>query len=202
MISPGDLPPAGPDPTLGLAAIAGADAGFDRDLFMDSARATFVAVKRAVEARDLGPVGGSLGPGVRATLQAQIDRLLEQKAVHHFENLSIDGMAIARAEHGADFDTIAVRVDARAAQFAEDEARRQLIFGSHAITPFIEFWTYTRRAGVDTGGPAAPPTCANCGAPVTAADGDSCRYCRAALPARQTIDWMVSAIQDPIDFRV
>jgi len=41
------------DALAGLADIAAGDAGFDRDMFLDQARAAFAAVKQAVAARDL-----------------------------------------------------------------------------------------------------------------------------------------------------
>ena len=193
--------PALSDTMLGLAAISGTDPAFDRDLFLDGARATFLSVKQAIERRDLNSIGAVVGQGLLATLQAQIDRLAEQHAVHRFENLSIDGMAIARAEHGQEFDNIAVRFDARAAQYAVDETRHQLIFGNRAIQPFIEYWTFTSRAGKRPDGPPAVPTCPSCGAPIPAGGTATCRYCRAALPPREVVGWTVTAIQDPIDFR-
>ena len=199
---PGDeKAPALADTVLGLAAISGSDPSFDRDLFLDGARARFLSVKQAIERRDLNPIGGAVGQGLLATLQAQIDRLAEQHAVHRFENLSIDGMAIARAEHGEEFDNIAVRFDARAAQYAVDEARNQLIFGTRAIQPFIEYWTFTSRAGRRADGPAVAPTCPSCGAPIPPGGAATCRYCRAALPPREVVGWTVTAVQDPIDFR-
>jgi predicted lipid-binding transport protein (Tim44 family) len=188
------------DPIAGLADIAAGDGSFDRDMFLDQARAAFIAVKQAVAARDLTPVAGELGPGVVSTLQSQVELLISQRAVHRFDSLNIDGMAIARAEHTAGFDHVVVRFDARAAQYAVDEVKHELIFGGQAVEPFIEYWTFTRTAGVASGTPAAPPACPNCGAPIAAGAGPNCRYCAAALPPRQTVDWLVSAIQDPIDF--
>lgn len=191
-----------PGVTQGLADITAGDAGFDRSVFMDEARATFFAVKQAVEVRDLSAVASQLGSGVLATLQGQVDQLLAQHAVHHFGDLSIDGMAISRASHGPDFDHVAVRFDARAAEYALDERSGQIVFGEQTVKPFIEYWTFSRQAGAGAGStaPPAPPTCPNCGAPIAAGAGPTCRYCGAALPARQTFAWIVTAIQDPIDF--
>jgi predicted lipid-binding transport protein (Tim44 family) len=188
------------DPIAGLADIAAVDGSFDRDMFLDQARAAFSAVKQAVAARDLTPVAGELGPGVVSTLQGQVERLIAQHAVHRIDDLSIDGMAIARADHTAEYDHLVVRFDARAAQYAVDELKNELVFGNRAVEPFIEYWTFTRAAGVASATLAAPPACPNCGAPIAAGAGPTCRYCGAALPARQTVDWMVTAIQDPIDF--
>ncbi len=188
------------DAVAGLADIAAVDGSFDRDMFLDQARAAFSAVNQAVAARDLAPVAGELGPGVLSTLRGQVDRLIAQHAVHHIDDLGIDGMAIARAMHTAEFDDVVVRFDARAAQYAVDEVTEHLIFGSRTIEPFIEYWTFTRTAGVASATPAARPACPNCGGPIAAGAGPTCRYCGAALPARQTVDWMVTAIQDPIDF--
>jgi predicted lipid-binding transport protein (Tim44 family) len=188
------------DPIAGLADIAAVDGSFDRDMFLDQARAAFTAVKKAVAARDLTPVAGELGPGVVSTLQGQVERLIAQHAVHRIDDLNIDGMAIARADHTAEYDHLVVRFDARAAQYAVDEVKNELVFGNRAVEPFIEYWTFTRAAGIASATPAAPPACPNCGGPIAAGAGPTCRYCGAALPARQTVDWMVTAIQDPIDF--
>jgi len=190
-----------PGVTQGLADITASDAGFDRSLFMDQARATFFAVKQAVEARDLSGVAGQLGGGVLATLQGQLDQLHAQHAVHHFGDLSIDGMAISSASHGPDFDHVAVRFDARAAEYALDEQSGQLVFGEQTVKAFIEYWTFSRQAGAGSPTPAAPPTCPNCGAPIAAGAGPTCRYCGTALPPRQTYTWIVTAIEDPIDFQ-
>jgi predicted lipid-binding transport protein (Tim44 family) len=183
-----------------LADIASGDAGFDRDMLLDQARAAFLVVKQAVAARDLTPVIGELGPGILATLQAQVERLTAQHAMHRIDDLNIDGVAIARAQHTAEFDHVVVRFDARAAQYGVDELKHDLVFGNKAVQPFIEYWTFTRAAGVHSGTPDAPPACPNCGAPIAAGAGPTCRYCRAALPPRQTVDWMVTEIQDPIDY--
>jgi predicted lipid-binding transport protein (Tim44 family) len=188
------------DALAGLADIAAGDAGFDRDMFLDQARAAFAAVKQAVAARDLTAVAGELGPGITSTLQAQVERLTAQHAIHRIDDLNIDGMAIARAQHTAEFDHVVVRFDARAAQYGVDELKHELVFGNQAVQPFIEYWTFTRAAGVRSATPDAPPACPNCGAPIAAGSGRTCRYCRAALPARQTVDWMVTEIQDPIDY--
>jgi predicted lipid-binding transport protein (Tim44 family) len=185
----------------GLADIAAGDAGFDRDVFLDQARAAFMAVKQAVQTRDLTPVSGELGPGILATLQSQVDKLVAQRAVHHFDDLNIEEMGIAKAQHTEGFDHIVVRFDARAAQYAVDEVKHGMVFGNRSVEPFIEYWTFTRAAGVHSATPDAPPSCPNCGAPIAAGASATCRYCRAALPPRQTVDWTVSAIQDPIDFR-
>jgi predicted lipid-binding transport protein (Tim44 family) len=189
------------DVSQGLADITAGDAGFDRSVFMDQARSAFFAVKQAIEAGELSPVAGRLGGGVLATLQGQVERLTEEHAIHHFEDLAIDGMAISRAGHGPEFDHVTVRFDARAAEYAVDEQSRRLVFGDEAVKPFIEYWTFSRQAGAGSASPAAPPTCPSCGAPIAADAGPTCRYCRATLPARQTFDWIVTAIQDPIDFQ-
>ena len=181
------------DPLAGLADIAAGDAGFDRDVFLDQARAAFMAVQQAVGARDLTAVAGELGPGILATLQAQVERLTAQHAIHRIDDLTIDGMAIAKAQHTAEFDHVVVRFDARAAQYGIDEVKHDLVFGNQAVQPFIEYWTFTRAAGVHSATPDAPQF-------GQAGAGPTCRYCRAALPPRLTVDWMVTEIQDPIDY--
>jgi predicted lipid-binding transport protein (Tim44 family) len=189
------------DPAADVMAIRTADAGFDQGVFMDSARQAFFAVKAAFDARDLSPIAARLAPGVLATLQSEVSQLVAGGIVHSYGGLQLDGMVLARAMHGPQFDSLVVRFDGRAAQVARDQATGRVVYGAETLTPFTEFWTFSRRAGALTGVAAPVTTCANCGAPAAASAGAQlCRYCGSPLPAPAFDDWTVTAIQDPLDF--
>ena len=181
------------DPAVGLGQIQAADPTFDIELFKRDAADTFLAVKQAVEARDLTPVLDRLSDRVFDELSQDVASLLARDAVQHFDGLAPTRITVAAADRGPQGDAITLGIQAVALTY----------LGSADVTgyapgrpgAFSEFWTFSRPADA-----TSPLTrrleCPTCGAPIDVDTGRICRYCRTLLPAPHAqTGWVVAAIR-------
>lgn len=182
-----------PDPAVGLGQIEAADPAFDLELFKRQAVQTFLAVKQAIEARDLTDVVDQLSDRVYDDLRLDVDGLLARDAVQHFDGLAPTQVMVAAAERGPEGDAITLRIQAVAMGFLGPA-------GSGGFAPggpgaFTEFWTFGRT--LDATIPTARPNeCPNCGAPIDVDTGRICRYCKTLLPSPHAqTGWVVAAIR-------
>lgn len=186
-----EAPPA--DPAIGLGQIEGSDPAFDLELFKRQAVQTFLAVKQAIEARDLTDVVDQLSDRVYDDLRLDVQGLLARDAVQHFDGLAPTQVLVAGAERGPQGDAITLRIQAVAMNYLGPAGD-----GGYAPGPpgaFTEFWTFTRPLDATIQN-AHPNECPNCGAPIDVDTGRICRYCKTLLPSphRQT-GWVVAAIR-------
>jgi predicted lipid-binding transport protein (Tim44 family) len=181
------------DPAVGLGQIGAADPAFDLELFKRQAVQTFLAVKQAVEARDLTDVVEELSEGVYDDLRLDVQGLLARDAVQHFDGLAPTQVVVAAADRGSQGDAITLRIQAVAMEFLGPADSGRLAAGAPGA--FTEFWTFSRPLEATT--PLARPNeCPNCGAPIDVDTGRICRYCKTLLPAPHTqTGWVVAAIQ-------
>ena len=182
------------DPAVGLGQIQAADPAFDLELFKRFAVHTFLAVKEAIEARDLGPVADQLSDAVYDDLGQDVLSLQSRGAVQHFDGLAPTSVLVAAADRGPQGDAITLRIQAVATQYlgSEDEGGN---YGLGVPGPFTEFWTFSRPADATTSA-SRPNECPNCGAPIDVDTGRICRYCKTLLPAPHAqTGWVVAAIR-------
>lgn len=184
-------PPA--DPAIGLGQIQAADPAFDQELFKRQAVQTFLAVKQAIESRDMTDVVDLLSDRVFDDISLDVQSLEARDAVEHFDGLAPMSVTISAANRGPQGDAITLRIQAVAMQYLGPA-------GEGGWTPgapggFTEFWTFTRPLEATT--PYARPNeCPNCGAPIDVNTGRICHYCKTLLPAPQAQKgWVVAAIQ-------
>ena len=185
---------AGPtDPAIGLGQIQAADPAFDLELFKRQAVQTFLAVKLAIEERDLSPVADLLSDGVYDDLGQDVVSLLARDAVQHFDGLAPTAVLVVAADRGAQGDAITLRISAVAMQYLGPADQGGFTPGLPG--PFTEFWTFSRPA-VATTPSSRPNECPTCGAPIDVDTGRICRYCKTLLPAPHAqTGWEVVAIR-------
>ena len=181
-----------PDPAIGLGQIQAADPAFDLELFKRQAVDTFLAVKLALERRDLGPVADLLSDQVYDELGQDVISLLARDAVEHFDGLGPTSVRLVAANRGTLGDAITLRIDAAALQYLAPADEGGYSAGGPGV--FTEFWTFSRPADATT--PSARPLeCPTCGAPIDIDTGRICRYCKTLLPAPHAqTGWVVAAI--------
>lgn len=186
-----DAPAA--DPAVGLGQIEAADPAFNLELFKGQAVDTFLAVKLAIQDRDMTTVEDMVTDSVYEQLRDTVAGLLARGAIQHYDGLSLSEIAVAAADHGPHGDAITLRIKAAGMQYLSSEDRERDdnpgIYGS-----FTEFWTFSRPPGAGT--VVQRPECPTCGAPIGIDTGRICRYCKTLMPApRAQSGWRVAAIR-------
>lgn len=181
------------DPAVGLGQIQAADPAFDLELFKRNAVETFLAVKQAIEERDLSEIADKLSDRVYDDLSSDIESLEARDAVRDFGGLVPRQVIVVAASRGPQGDAITLRIQAVAIEYLELARQADLSVG--APGPFTEFWTFSRSLEATT--PRSRPNeCPTCGAPIDVDTGRICHYCRTLLPAPHAQrGWEVAAIQ-------
>ncbi|HET9781625.1 MAG TPA: TIM44-like domain-containing protein [Candidatus Dormibacteraeota bacterium] len=184
-------PPA--DPAIGLGQIQAADPAFDLELFKRQAVQTFLAVKEAIQTRDLTGVVDQLSDGVFDDLQLDVQSLEARDAIQHFDGLAPTQVLVAAAERSPAGEVITLRIQAVAMEYLGLADAPSSAPG--APSPFTEFWTFTRP--FDAMSPSVHRNeCPTCGAPIDVDTGRICHYCKTLLPPPHAqTGWVVAAIQ-------
>jgi predicted lipid-binding transport protein (Tim44 family) len=184
-------PPA--DPAIGLGQIQAADPAFDLELFKRQAVQTYLAVKQAVEARDLTDIVDQVSGAVFDDLRLDVQSLEARDAVQHFDGLAPTQVVVVAAERSPAGDVITLRIQAVAMEYLGPSGDAGHAPGAPGA--FTEFWTFSR--AFDAAGPSAHPNeCPTCGAPIDIDTGRICRYCKTLLPPQHAqTGWVVVAIQ-------
>lgn len=185
-------PPA--DPAVGLGQIQAADPAFNLELFKRDAVQTFLAVKAAIEERDLSEVVDRLSDRVYDDLRLDVQGLLGRDAVQHFDGLAPTQVAVAAAERSSSGDAITLRIQAVALAYlgAAGEGDSS---APGAPGLFTEYWTFSRPPDAVSSA-VRRLECPNCGAPIDVDTGRICRYCRTLLPPPHAqTGWLVAAIR-------
>lgn len=181
------------DPAIGLGQIQAADPAFDLELFKRQAVETFLAVKQALEARDLSPVADLLSDQVYDDMGQDVISLLARDAIEHFDGLAPTSVLLVAANRGPQGDAITLRIQAMAMSYLGPADEGGYAPGAPGV--FTEFWTFSRPADATT--PVTRPyECPTCGAPIDVDTGRICRYCKTLLPAPHAqTGWIVAAIR-------
>lgn len=181
------------DPAVALGQIEAADPAFDLELFKRHAVETYLAVKEAVQLRDLTEVVDLLSDRVYDEVSQDVESLLARDAVQHFDGLAPTQVLVEAADHGPNGDAITVRIQAVAMQYLGLADGSDRVAGGPGM--FTEFWTFSRPADATTAA-TNRLECPTCGAPIEVDTGRICRYCRSLLPPPQAqTGWVVAAIR-------
>lgn len=182
------------DPAVGLGQIQAADPAFDLELFRRQAIETYLAVKEAVEERDLRSVADQLSSRVSDELRDDINSLVARGAIQHYDGLAPTEIVVEAAQRGPQGDAITLRIKAVAMQYlsGEDDDRSP---GAAGFGAFTEFWTFSRPQGAGTV-QEQRSECPVCGAPIDIDTGRICHYCKTLLPSpHMQTGWVVADIR-------
>ncbi len=195
-LPPGEYGPMGqPLGADGLGAIAANDPGFNEQQFLDRGQAAFFLLQQAWMDRNVDEGRAYMTSGLYQSWNAQVAAMTAAHKKNILENLFIEGMHIVRATHDDNYDTITVRVDARATDYEIDDQTGKKVFGDKRDESFTEYWTFQRSAGARTltGGGVTEKKCPNCGAPLQVNQNGECHYCDAPVTSGK-FDWVLSKI--------
>jgi tellurite resistance protein/predicted nucleic acid-binding Zn ribbon protein len=118
------------------------------------------------------------------------------------QGLAIGDIRLADISSAGVFDEVAVRIEARAADFRVAISDGHHISGSTSVEPFVEIWSFLRKRGAvtDLSRPGLMEgNCPNCGASIEMNESANCANCKALLRSGQ-YDWVLSEITQESDW--
>jgi len=186
-----------------LDALRRRDTRFDPVRFVERVTRGFVRVQEAWSAGDLRPVRPLLSDGVwnRFHTLLALDRAQGRRNV--IGRPTLDSVRIIAAVAGDDFDELHVRIAAVARDIhVPAGATRpgiEAALGRAKPAPFVEIWSFLRRAGATTRSQRGvlEGACPSCGATLAIADVVECEHC-ATLVNSGSHDWVLAEITQEV----
>jgi predicted lipid-binding transport protein (Tim44 family) len=144
-----DTPPRDSSLDRGVRDIRRTDSGFDPTRFVGYTAMVFRDVQNAWMTRDIGALRDRVTPELYGELQVRCDRLRSARQSNRVDRIEI-GAEITEAWQEGDRDYVTAYIGGSMIDYTVDEATDGLVNGSRAIPKDIEeFWTFTRRAGLN-----------------------------------------------------
>jgi hypothetical protein len=171
------------------------DSGFIEEVFYDRVRVAFLKIQDGWCAQNLEAVRPFVSDGIfeRFSLQIQEQHDLGYRNV--MENVRVHQVLLAQVETDEFFDLLTICVQAAATDYRVQLEDNRKISGSQRDEQFIEYWTFLRKRGAQTGeGPGLiEGSCPNCGADIALNQGSKCQSCDSLLRNGQ-YDWVLCEI--------
>jgi predicted lipid-binding transport protein (Tim44 family) len=160
--------------------------------FEDRARTAFLALQEAWSRREWERARPFETDALFQTHRFWMERYAAFALVNRVDDVAVTRMVIAKIDADAFYESITVRIFARARDWTEDSGGR--VVGGSKSTPraFSEYWTFLRAI---PGTAAAPSACPSCGATLAPGGGATvCGSCGAKLVGGG-FDWVASRIE-------
>jgi hypothetical protein len=192
------IPPA-PDSDM-FAQIKAADPNFNEQMFFGRVNEMFVAIQYAWMARNLEPVRRFLADQQFSVLNNSVQTDYIQKGqINKLDNVHITQMWPVEVTKQGDYDSVKMLIEASCIDYTVDERTGELVNPAElgdgkTPTTFQEYWTFMRKAGVQSKMDASIQKCPNCGGPVTDGNYVKCSYCGVQLND-PTLDWVLMRIE-------
>ncbi len=186
----------------GVKTLNEVDAQFDEEKFLSRVATAFEKVQQAWSQQNLESMRHFVSDGLyeRFSLQIAEQRDLDYRNV--MENVRISRTQIAQVESDDPFDLVSIRIAAQAVDYRIRLSDEREIRGSRRDEFFVEYWTFLRRRGTQSGsGPGLiEGSCPNCGAAISVAQMAKCDSCDSLLRSGQ-YDWVLCEITQECEWR-
>ncbi len=160
--------------------------------FDERVRTAFLALQDAWSRREWERARPFETDALYQTHRFWMERYAAFALVNRVEQVEVTRVALARIDADAFYESITVRVFARALDWTEDAAGSVVAGSKTARSTFSEYWTFLRAIPGTT---AAPSSCPSCGAPLTPGGGATvCGSCGGKLVGG-AFDWVASRIE-------
>lgn len=160
--------------------------------FEDRVRVAFLALQEAWSRRDWERARPFETDGLFQTHRFWMERYTAFSFVNRVEDVAVTRIVLAKIDSDAFYESITVRVFARARDWTEDSAGRIVGGSKTAPRTFSEYWTFLRAI---PGTVAAGTSCPSCGAPLSPGGGATvCASCGGKLVGG-AFDWVASRIE-------
>jgi len=183
-----------------LANIKARDPQFTSAALMKKAEAAFLEIQQAWSDQDLSKVRRFISDGVNERFSLQIDMQKTQGIRNRMENVQVLKTEITSIESDSHFDSIHLRITAKAKDTDVDIITGKKIRDNYSGT-FVEYWSFLRKPGAQTlaGKGLVEGVCPNCGANLELSDSGKCQYCDAVVTSGE-YDWVLSEITQSIEW--
>ncbi|MDJ0852960.1 MAG: TIM44-like domain-containing protein [Myxococcota bacterium] len=178
------------------------DPDFDPARFLARVAGAFARIQSAWSAQDLGPVRGWLSDSVAERFSVQLEEQRERGFRNRVADVEILVSEILEVESRELFDSMAVRIRAKATDERVDLETGKRIEGSRLVgAEFTEIWSFLRRRGARSRGGRGllEGCCPGCGAPLDPRSRD-CESCGAALVGSPS-DWVLCEITQAAEWQ-
>ncbi len=186
-----------------LAEIRNRDPAFNESAFLERTKIAFTKIQSAWSDQKLSAVRPFISDGVNERFQLQIQMMQAQNLRNVMTNVQVLSSEIAAAFHTEQFDTIHVRISARADDHNQDLKTGRRIPGTDHSGSFVEFWSFHRRPGTKSlkSAGSIEGNCPRCAAPLEIVDQAKCQACGALVNSGE-YDWVLSEISQESEFQV
>lgn len=183
-----------------MADLASRDPEFSESAFLANVKNAFLEVQQAWSDQDLSGVSRFISDGVRERFSLQIHMQKTQGIRNLMEDVQILAAEVTSVESDTHFDTVHVKITAKAKDSDADLETGRKIRENYSGT-FIEYWSFLRKPGVQTlqGKGLVQGVCPNCGAPLEISESGSCSHCDAVVTSGE-YDWVLTEITQSIEW--
>jgi predicted lipid-binding transport protein (Tim44 family) len=160
--------------------------------FEERVRVAFLALQDAWSSRRWERARPFETDALFQTHRFWMERYAAFSLVNRVEQVAVTRVALAKIDVDAFYESITMRIFARALDWTEDAAGKVVGGSTTAPRAFSEYWTFLRAI---PGTAAAPSNCPSCGAPLVAGGGATvCASCGGKLVGG-AFDWVASRIE-------
>ena len=183
-----------------LAKIKQRDPQFTAAALINKSTSAFIEIQQAWSDQDLSKVRRFISDGVNERFSLQIEMQKKQGIRNKMEDVQVLGTEITSIESDSHFDSIHLKITAKAKDSDVSIATGKKIRNNFSGT-FVEYWSFLRKPGVQTlaGKGLVEGVCPNCGAHLELSDSGRCLYCDAVITSGE-YDWVLSEITQSIEW--
>jgi len=185
-----------PDRTAEIESfVKGHDPNFSASDFVSFVKRVYIDIQTAWCKRDLPSVRVLLHDNLYDATEKQIQAKIEQGVIYHYESMVVNTAYITSYAKDAQFEYVALYLNARMIDWQEDEKTGKILRGDKTTRWDLRYkMKFMRSAGAQTKEAAAEASsrsCPNCGAPLAMASSAKCEYCGAVITTGQ-YGWVLS----------
>lgn len=183
-----------------LSSVLSRDPGFSEKGFLEKVSTAFLQVQKAWSDQDLTGIHPFISDGIKERFSLQIHMQKKQGVRNLMEDVQVLSAEITSVESDRHFDTIHVKITAKANDSDVDLETGRRIRNNYDGT-FVEYWSFLRKPGAGTleGGGLVEGMCPNCGAPLKLSESGQCSHCDAVVTSGE-YDWVLAEITQSVEW--
>ena len=181
--------------TQASALLQQRDPAFDEQAFLARAGVAFGKIQAAWCGQDMSAVRQFVSDGIYERFSLQFREQREFGYRNQLDDLRVLEMRLEQAVPGNVFEALTVSIAASAVDYNVSLKDGRRIDGGTSPNPFVEYWSFLRRAGATTKDSAGlvEGFCPNCGAAIELNQFSKCASCGSLLRSGQ-YDWVLAEI--------
>lgn len=188
--------------SLKISGLMERDSAFSEDSFLKKCNMYFLKIQKAWSSRQLMEARLIISDGVFERFSSYLNMQKASGIQNIVKDVSILSSSIVAVESDEFFDTIHVKITAKAVDYFINQDSEEIIYGKERSEQFVEFWSFLRRPGTKTlqGKSLVDNFCPNCATPLTVSDTTVCSSCSAVVNSGD-YDWVLAEITQEGEWR-